>query len=46
MESIHCKIETQNQIKQIEYEKFFRDIEKKIEIVNIIENIILKIEKK
>ena len=29
MESIYCKKETQNQIKQIEYEKFFRDIEEK-----------------
>ena len=46
MESIICKIETRNQIKQLEYEKIFRDIEKKIEIVNIIENIILEIEKK
>ena len=29
MESTYCKIETQNQIKHLEYEKFFRDIEKK-----------------
>ena len=27
MESIYCKKETQNQIKHLEYEKFFRDIE-------------------
>ena len=25
MESIYCKKETQNQIKHLEYEKFFRD---------------------
>ena len=29
MESIYRKIETQNQIKQLEYENFFIDIEKK-----------------
>ena len=29
MESIICKIETRNQIKQLEYEKFFIEIEKK-----------------